>query len=261
MKVTKPQLTALFEQQVMVLDEAGVTPTPAQSVCLWQLCQNCIESDGEQGVPFQSPAVTIPFNITLRPITVQAHLWVQQVALDWFASDPNMERLMWAWAMAHGHKENAFDGMQNRSHVEWVLFGFGMKVGIPFEKLEEVIYGVEGFEQTIEVEDHPSYIPSRKKAMTVRDWGRGICKVASHYSLTPEKVSALPLTDYFNLIRNMGDDPDKEPDTRARIEMVQYVQHLVRGTDIFSEEYQHARKRSRVIAEYEHLVGQEEAQE
>jgi hypothetical protein len=100
--IQKPEVSALLHAALDEIKSAGVEPSAEDVIWLHDLCVRQIIPDSTRVDPYIDPPAHIA-GMELWPLTIQAEMWLENYAFQWWNDDNMATVLATAWAMYHSN--------------------------------------------------------------------------------------------------------------------------------------------------------------
>ena len=201
MKVLKPRIRELLLSGIREIENAGYTPTPEEVIWLHSLAEEAVNPDGYHIPSFLYPAIKVG-RIWLYPLTIQAHLWLDECAFRWWKDSAAMNLWATAYAMAKSrpHIRSPFEKLCSRSHAEKVIRAWAfIHLLCSRTKLSYAVNRLLGEADYVNIKTGED----EERGADASEWGDIVAMLCGMYHLSPEvflwDVSA---HDAMAMIRN-----------------------------------------------------------
>lgn len=208
MIIQTPRVNALFDKTVASLTEKGVAPSPMQSVWLYDLCRDVVMPDRNEVCAWLPAPVTLGC-LSLYPMTVQSHLWLDDYAARWWEEDDIMDVLATAWASVHARREGVFARMTSRAHATARLASWGVLLPYTLDQLREALRRLLGDQGGVNI---PSPIEPKAPADPLQ-WGEVLARAANTMHVAPSDVLLMDMETVSDVMRAAARDDGRSPET------------------------------------------------
>lgn len=186
MRLTRRESNSVFEDALSQLSKAGVTPSPLETVWLFDLSREVLSPGVNERPAFLWPGVCIG-GVTLYPPTLAAEMWMSEYASRWFRDDEDMDIKASAWACAVGRVEGVFEReAQTELRARATIGGWSRKVTCTLQELRAAVLALsagEGMERiTIECIGE---VKQQHRTVSAAHWGEIISALVAAYHLPP----------------------------------------------------------------------------
>jgi hypothetical protein len=206
MIIHTPRVNALFDKTVQGLIAKGRAPSPRQCVWLYDLCQDAVTPDRGEVCAWLPAPVTLG-RLSLYPMTMQAHIWLDEYASKWWATDDVMDVLATAWASVHARRADAFSRMTSRAFATGKLAIWGATMPYTLDQLREALRRLMGAQDGINLES-----PAEPKAPAdPLEWGEVLARAAAALKITPDEALLLNIEVIGDIQRAAAREDGQSP--------------------------------------------------
>lgn len=151
-QIIAPRINALLEASLDEIRAHGIEPTDADIVRLYELSRAQVTPTLKSGASFVPPSYDVN-GVTFYPLTMQAIVWLDDYAYNWFRNESGWDVLATAWAMAHSGNDTPagfFSSYTGRRRFTVKISAWFARLPISLQVLTRVVELVLG-----EVEREP----------------------------------------------------------------------------------------------------------
>lgn len=235
MYVIKPRVKAAFNGAIAELEKANVTPTPDEVVWLYFLAEKMCTPERQYVSDFMDMPVRVG-ELWLYPLTVQAEIWLESYAHDWWRRDSYMYMLATAYAMAHAREARFFERLTHKGLAKikirsWAFFN----VKVSLKSLKVAI--IRLLNPTLTDYDHVEVNDEKLADVEAAQWGDIIALLCGSYPGTkPADYLIMNARDVTNLLAKapvptafgMSRPKHDDSSTAAFWEFRKTIQYLIR---------------------------------
>lgn len=231
MQVERPRTRALFDRSARDVEAAGHRLTPREAVWLHAAVVK-VTQEGDASPRDWMPQGINVGGITLRELSIGAHIWLNEYAGRWWEGDRFLDTGSVAFASVHGQTPGYLARLTDRRTAERRVYALLLRVTCPVEKLRAELRRILRIDDVLTVE-----LPSQFKRLAVdpSEWGSVIAAISAHYGLTPEHILALPRVEVLRLLeernKHVSGEAGRQVDGHALASLYAIIQHLKAGGD------------------------------
>ena len=231
MRVPKPRVHALFLQGIADIQAAGFDATPDEIVWLYDLSERAINPNSNELPAFLDPAIKVG-SIWLYPLSIQAHIWLDEYASEWWIDNPRMDLWSSAFAMAHSQTIDVFPKLTSRVRATIRINAWAFRhLTVSKARLDAATRKLLGDSYYVDI-DAPEKKPAEGTDST--EWGDVIALVCSTYpAMKPADVLALSANTLAGLLANAPTPPDVKQklsgtEIKALMAFKMAVKHIIK---------------------------------
>lgn len=200
-----PEVSALFEQACSEVRAAGVGLSDRDIIWLYELSVKQILPTLSNVDPYISPPARLG-DLYLWPLTIQAEMWLEDFAFDWWERDSLILVLATCWAMANSGPDTqaGFFRWYTMQAYTWLTIKQWGKKNLPYPKstLEWLVGKLLNRQKTIQV-DNPGLISAIEYTPSSLEWGPFIASVCrAGHNLKPEDVLRMNSKQCLSVLRS-----------------------------------------------------------
>jgi len=221
MIVLKPRIKALFDSGIKQLAKDGVDPTADEVVWLYVLAEKVIKPDVGSGVSFFDAPIRVG-SVLLFPLSIQASIWIDRYAKDWWKTDPRKDLLAVTFAMVHSKSKDIFQQMTERRSAwrkirRWAFWN----LSVSYKQLRDVMIDILGDNDYVAIGE-------QKKEIEAPEWGEVISMLCGAYHLPPETfLYEYSVSTVLQMLKNMPNATGERPSNESVKSIVEW-QKVVR---------------------------------